>query len=130
MGQGPKSIIEGKKRYFPPESGSVDSNALAVAADMLASVSGEGTAVEGEKKPRGKKEPFRIDYKDEVDFDSHLKNTRAATTLTKATLVKYSKSQTTLPKDLHYNGEKLFKLSLKPKLMVSQSHTHGESHSW
>ena len=73
---------------------------------------------EGEKKPRGKKEPFRIDYGAEVDFDSCLKKTRAATTLTKTTLVKYSKSQTTLPKDLHYDGENLFKLSLKPTLMV------------
>ena len=90
-------------------------------AEVLAA-SREATTVDGEKKSRGKKEPFRVDLEAEVDVDSHLKKTRAATTVTKATLVKYSKSQTTLPKDLHYDGEKLFKLSLRPRRMVRDSY--------
>ena len=43
---------------------------------------------------------------------------RAATTLTKATLDRYGKAQTTLPEDLHYDADCLFKMFEKPKLMV------------
>ena len=101
---------------YPPSSMS-----RTLVAEILAATR-EATAVDGEKKTRGKKEPFRVDFEAEVDVDSHLKKTRAATTVTKATLVKYSKSQTTLPKDLHYDGEKLFKMSLRPRLMVRDSY--------
>ncbi|CAH1783707.1 unnamed protein product [Owenia fusiformis] len=75
------------------------------------------------KKPREKKQAFRIDYDDtEVDFDNYFKESRAATTLAKTTLDKYSKSQTTLPEDLHYEAEKLFRIFIKPKVMVKRQH--------
>ncbi len=55
----------------------------------------------------------------QMDFESYFKqNPRAATTLSKSTLDKYSKSSTTLPEDLHYDADKLFRLFLKPDMMV------------
>ena len=62
-----------------------------------------------------------INYKEEIDFDAYFKESRASTTLTKATLDKYSNAQTTLPEDLHYDADQLFKLFANPKLMVSIS---------
>ena len=73
------------------------------------------------KKPAKKKEPFKLSFeeKTEAEFEKYFKETRASTTLTKATLVKYSKSNTTLPDDLHYNMDTLFQLFSKPKVLVS-----------
>ena len=44
---------------------------------------------------------------------------QAATTLSKSTLAKYTADKTTLPEDLHYDADKLFRLFIKPKIMVS-----------
>ena len=70
----------------------------------------------GKKKLR--KEPFCIDYDQEVDFDNLFKVSRA-TMLTKSTMMKHSKKKNTLPKDLHYDADKLFRLFQKDKVMVS-----------
>jgi condensin complex subunit 2 len=68
-----------------------------------------------------KKEEVVLKYNEDIDFGSYFKQSRAATTLTKATLDKYSQSQTTLPEDLHYDPDKLFRLFNKPKIMVISS---------
>jgi hypothetical protein len=53
-----------------------------------------------------------------VDFDNLFKVSRA-TMLTKGTMMKHSKKKNTLPKDLHYDADKLFRLFQKDKIMVS-----------
>ena len=81
-------------------------------------------------KKKDKKEPFYIKYNEEINFDLYFKETRAATTLSKSTLDKYSKSSTTLPEDLHYETDKLFRLFTKSKMMVSREATvHSHLHS-
>ncbi|ELU01811.1 hypothetical protein CAPTEDRAFT_224498 [Capitella teleta] len=75
------------------------------------------TAAQMEKKTK-EKSVFSIDYEKEEDLDSKLKKTRAATMLTRATLDRYSKSQTTLPEDLHYETEQLTKPFTKPEIMI------------
>ena len=44
---------------------------------------------------------------------------QAASTLSKATLAKHTARNTTLPEDLHYDADKLFRLFIKPRIMVS-----------
>ena len=68
-------------------------------------------------KSKGKKTVFRIDFDEEIDFDSKFKKSKG-TALTKNTLNKYSKDQTTLPHDHHYDADKLFRLFLQKARMV------------
>lgn len=69
------------------------------------------------QKSKGKKHVFRIDFDEEVDFDSLFKVSKA-TALTKNTLTKYSKDQTTLPKDHHYDADTLFRLFMLRRRMI------------
>jgi len=69
-------------------------------------------------KTKGKKTVFRIDFEEEIDFDSKFKTSKF-TSLTKNTLNRYSKDQTTLPKDHHYDADRLFRLFLLKRQMVS-----------
>lgn len=78
------------------------------------------------KKPKEKKQAFKLDFSETVDFDAFFKRTRASTTLSKSTLDKHSKGQTTLPEDLHYQAEKLFRLFVKPKVMVKRQTTTSQ----
>ncbi|XP_038070775.1 condensin complex subunit 2-like isoform X2 [Patiria miniata] len=77
-----------------------------------------------DKKAKAKKPVFRIDYDKDVDFDKYFSESKAATTLSKATLDKYSKNVTTLPGDLHYNPDSLFKLFLKPNFVADDDDDH------
>lgn len=78
------------------------------------------TADQQNKKKRARKEPFTIKFDSEVDFTTNFSNGRAATTLSKSTLAKYTADKTTLPEDLHYDADKLFRLFIKPKIMVKR----------
>ena len=71
-----------------------------------------------DKSQKLKKPVFKIDYEEQLDFTGYFKASKA-TTLTTATLTKYSKDKNTLPKDLHYDADKLFRLFSKSKVMVS-----------
>ncbi|XP_077992880.1 condensin complex subunit 2-like [Glandiceps talaboti] len=71
-------------------------------------------------KKRKEKPAFRVDYEEDINFDKLFTKTKASTTLTKATVEKWNENATTLPPDLHYNPDNLFKLFLKPKLMVKR----------
>jgi len=74
----------------------------------------------GEKTKRTKvKEAFSVSFDESVDLDWHFKVTKASTTVTKVTLEKHSKQQTTLPEDLHYDANQLMKLSSMPAVMAS-----------
>ena len=70
------------------------------------------------QKSKTKKPVFRIDFDEEIDFEARFKPSKA-TSLTRTTLNKYSKEQTTLPKDHHYDADKLFRLFLLKRRMVS-----------
>jgi len=86
-------------------------------------VDSESTA--GEKTKRTKaKESFSVTIDDSVDLDWHFKVTKAATTVTKVTLEKHSKQQTTLPEDLHYDASQLMKLSSMSSVMASAFMSH------
>lgn len=74
-----------------------------------------------DKTQKNKKALLDIDYdtvKDEKDFAKYFKPSKSLT-LTKSTLTKYSKEKNTLPKDLHYDADKLFRLFCKSQVMVS-----------
>lgn len=69
-------------------------------------------------KPR--RQPFQLTYEGGVDFESKFKASKA-TSLTKATLQKYCQNKTTLPEDLHFPADKLFRLFHRQKIMVWQT---------
>ena len=58
-------------------------------------------------------------FDESIDLDWSFKVTKAATTVTKVTLEKHSKQQTTLPEDLHYDADQLMRLSSMPPVMAS-----------
>ncbi|KAL4231117.1 hypothetical protein ACF0H5_008700 [Mactra antiquata] len=75
------------------------------------------------QKKKGKKQTFRLDFDEKIDFDSLMKPSKT-TSLTKSTLTKYSRDQTTLPKDHHYDADLLFRLFfLKQRLMKRQQNS-------
>ena len=57
-------------------------------------------------------------FDENLDLDWHYKVTKAAITVTKTTLDKHTKQQTTLPEDLHYDAKQLMKLFTMPSVMV------------
>lgn len=73
---------------------------------------------------RKKKEPLVIDFDEELNVEEHLKKKRAATELSNQTQQRWCKNQT-LPEDLRYEEEDLFKLFIKPKLMVKRQKRHS-----
>lgn len=79
-----------------------------------------------EKKARTKKPVFRIDYDERHDFDSHFKETKTATTLSKSTLNKYSNSTHILPDDIHFNPDDLFRLFHKSNFTIKRILTSNE----
>ncbi|KAK7474320.1 hypothetical protein BaRGS_00034455 [Batillaria attramentaria] len=73
-------------------------------------------------KSKSRRPPFQLTYEDGGDLDSKFKASKA-TALTKATLQKYSKKKTTLPEDLHFQADKLFRLFLRHKIMIKRQVT-------
>ncbi|XP_035672015.1 condensin complex subunit 2-like isoform X2 [Branchiostoma floridae] len=76
----------------------------------------------GDKKARQKKEPFVLVYQGigEVEFEKQFIETKVATTLTKKTLDKYNKDSKTLPPELSYRADALFRLFGKASVMVKR----------
>ncbi|XP_007476595.1 condensin complex subunit 2 isoform X1 [Monodelphis domestica] len=67
-----------------------------------------------EKKKKTTKKVYEINFEEEIDFNTHFRKTRAATTLAKSTLDNQSRRATTLPADFHYELENIVQLNLKP----------------
>ncbi|XP_042333052.1 condensin complex subunit 2 [Sceloporus undulatus] len=65
-------------------------------------------------KRKPPKKTFEIVFDEEVNFEPYFRKTRAATTLSKATLENQNKKSNTLPADFHYDPENLTRLFLKP----------------
>ena len=59
-----------------------------------------------------------MEYDQPIETETYFKKSRASTTNSKKTLQNYSRAKTTLPDDIHYDGEKLFRLFNKPNIMV------------
>lgn len=81
-----------------------------------------------DKTQKNKKALLDIDYdtvKEEKDFAKYFKPSKSLT-LTKSTLTKYSKEKNTLPKDLHYDADKLFRLFCKSQVMIKRQDTVSE----
>lgn len=81
-----------------------------------------------EKTQKSKKALLDIDYDEvmeEKDFAKYFKSSKSIT-LTKSTLTKYSKEKNTLPKDLHYDADKLFRLFCKSQIMIKRQDTATE----
>ncbi|XP_033756730.1 condensin complex subunit 2-like isoform X2 [Pecten maximus] len=79
-----------------------------------------------DKSQKTKKPVFKINYDEEMDFELKFQPSKSVT-LTKATLTKNSKNKKTLPKYLHYETDKLFRLFVKPKLMIKRQNTSSDS---
>ncbi|WAR21575.1 CND2-like protein [Mya arenaria] len=94
-------------------------------AGHLSKESWKSTVLSKKDKTKGKKTVFRIDFDEEIDFDSKFKLSKG-TALTKNTLNKYSKDQTTLPKDHHYDADKLFRLFLLRKKMIRRQKSSAD----
>jgi len=91
---------------------------LSILQHLVVLIDSESTV--GEKTKRTKtKEAFAVTFDESVDLDWSFKVTRAATTVTKVTLEKHSKQQTTLPEDLHYDANQLMRLTSMPPVMAS-----------
>ncbi|NXH44284.1 CND2 protein, partial [Dicaeum eximium] len=74
-----------------------------------------------EKASRQKipKKPFEINFDEEIDFEPYFRKTEAPTTLSKSTLKRRNKQNTTLPEDFNYDPKQLSQLYLKPHITVS-----------
>ncbi|XP_071494851.1 condensin complex subunit 2-like isoform X1 [Diadema antillarum] len=78
-------------------------------------------ADEGPKKAKSKKPLFRINYDEQINFENSFSESKAATTLSQATLNKYKKSELTLPDhDNDYKPASLFQMFLRPTFMVKR----------
>ncbi|KAK3590125.1 hypothetical protein CHS0354_041175 [Potamilus streckersoni] len=77
-------------------------------------------------KPKTKKAAFRMNFDVELDFEHQFKISKA-TCITKGTLSKYSKELTTLPKDHHYDADKLFRLFLRKKIMIKRQEENTQA---
>ncbi|XP_048585600.1 condensin complex subunit 2 [Nematostella vectensis] len=84
----------------------------------LAGLATNNTDQDQSKKKKTKKDAFKVDFDAELDYKIYFTKGRAATTLAKSTLEKLSSDKTTLPEDLHYDADNLFRLFIKPKIMV------------
>lgn len=75
-----------------------------------------------EKKTKGKKEPFLLNFDSPPDIDyekAFAPPGRSSTTLTTAVLKKASQTCNTLPEDVHYDPKMLTQLFTKPKWRIS-----------
>lgn len=81
----------------------------------------EGAEKKSKKGVSKVKQAFVIDFDEDIDASWHLKETKAATTVTRATLNKNSKMETTLPEDLRYDAKLLLQLFDLPAVMVTLS---------
>jgi len=81
----------------------------------------ESTVAEKTKRTKVK-EASSLTFDESIDLEWSFKVTKAATTVTKVTLERHSKQQTTLPQDLHFDASQLMKLSSMSSVMASEHH--------
>ncbi|NXG97291.1 CND2 protein, partial [Loxia leucoptera] len=76
-----------------------------------------------EKDSRQKipKKPFKLNFQEKIDFQAHIQETKASTTLAKSTLKSQNRRRTTLPEDFNYDPQNLRQLFLKPHVKINPS---------
>uniref|UniRef100_A0ACB8EYV0 Uncharacterized protein n=2 Tax=Sphaerodactylus townsendi TaxID=933632 RepID=A0ACB8EYV0_9SAUR len=75
------------------------------------------------------KKVLEINFDEEIEFQLHFRETRAATTLAQATLESQNKKGNTLPTDFHYDPDNLTRLFLKPANRLWKKPLKGNSPS-
>lgn len=82
-------------------------------------------------RPSRKKKVFFLDFSaPEIDREEAFARSRAATTLTKATLLKAARASSVLPEDLHFSSALLSRLFMRPQrplAMVGAIHLNAFS---
>ncbi|XP_009972198.2 condensin complex subunit 2 isoform X2 [Tyto alba] len=76
---------------------------------------------EKETKKRSAKEAFKIDFDEDIDFDTYFRKTKASVTLAKTILESQNVRSTTLPADFNYDPNTLLQLFLKPAVKLCRT---------
>uniref|UniRef100_UPI00398F266A condensin complex subunit 2 isoform X2 n=1 Tax=Pristiophorus japonicus TaxID=55135 RepID=UPI00398F266A len=71
------------------------------------------------KKKQAKK-IFEIDFDGDINLETYFRETRTATTISKAALDRHNRKLTTLPTDFHYNPDNITCLFLKPSVTIKR----------
>lgn len=71
-------------------------------------------------RKKAPKKVFELDFGDNINFETHFRETKAATTISKATLDRRNGKLTTLPTDFHYDPDNLTCLFLKPSIKIKR----------
>ncbi|NWV67087.1 CND2 protein, partial [Malurus elegans] len=79
------------------------------------------TGSEQNSRKKNPRKVFRLDFEEDVDFESHFRKTKASITLAKSTLENQKVRSTTLPADFNYDPQNILQLFLKVKVKLSQS---------
>ncbi|XP_067879120.1 condensin complex subunit 2 isoform X2 [Heterodontus francisci] len=77
-------------------------------------------AIMDKNKKKQAKKIFEIDFNENMNLETHFRETRAATTISKAAFDRRSKKLTTLPTDFHYDPDNITRLFLKPSVMIKR----------
>ncbi|XP_043537271.1 condensin complex subunit 2 [Chiloscyllium plagiosum] len=76
--------------------------------------------IANQNKKKQAKKIFEIDFNEDINFEIQFRETRAATTISKAALDRRSRKLTTLPTDFHYDPDNITRLFLKPSVTVKR----------
>ncbi|XP_067857203.1 condensin complex subunit 2 isoform X2 [Heptranchias perlo] len=77
-------------------------------------------AITDKDKKKQAKKTLEIAFNEKTNFETHFRETRAATTISKAALDRHSRKLTTLPTDFYYDPDNINRLFLKPSVMVKR----------
>ncbi|XP_051896987.1 condensin complex subunit 2 [Pristis pectinata] len=80
-----------------------------------------GEAILDKNRKKQLKKVFEIDFEEDINFENHFRETRAATTISKATLDRHNGQLTTLPTDFHYDPNNITCLFLKPSIKIKRT---------
>ncbi|NXH20438.1 CND2 protein, partial [Bucco capensis] len=80
-----------------------------------------------ESKKKKVKEPFEINFDEEVDFEAHFRKTKASVTLAKSILESQNVKSTTLPPHFNYEPCNILQLFLKPAVKLCRTCEAGSS---
>ncbi|XP_072122474.1 condensin complex subunit 2 [Mobula birostris] len=78
----------------------------------------KGMEILDKNRKKQPKKAFEIDFEEKINFENHFRETRAATTISKATLDRHNGKLTTLPTDFHYDPDNITCLFLKPSIKI------------
>ncbi|XP_041065689.1 condensin complex subunit 2 [Carcharodon carcharias] len=77
-------------------------------------------AITDKNRKKQAKKIFEINFDENINFETQFRETRAATTISKAALDRRSRKLTTLPTDFHYDPDNITHLFLKPSVTLKR----------